>query len=203
MVQGVRLVMQNLVEMEKPVIAKVNGDAVGFGQSIMFACDLIVARADARIFDHHLSLHQESDGRRSPYGKAFSVAPGDGGGTFVPMHLPPALAMEYLLLGRELTAAQLAEWGVINYAVPPEELDATVDGLVQRILDRSAYAVAFTKRLVRRPAAAQMNLTMDASIAYEWINFLHFQGTGRDHHSLRYDSPPEPPRPWEGVPNAG
>ena len=69
--QGIRLTHQTIIEMEKPVIARVNGDAVGFAQSVMFACDLIVAWEDARIVDHHMGMAKT--------GLPFGVVPGDGG----------------------------------------------------------------------------------------------------------------------------
>jgi enoyl-CoA hydratase/carnithine racemase len=178
---GVRLTLQALVEMEKPVIARVNGDAVGFGQSVMFACDLIVARLDAAIYDHHMALEG-----LEPYGKPFSSVPGDGGASLVPLHLSPAKAMEYLLLAKPYSGAELAQAGVINYAVPMAELDAVVDDLVTRLLQRSAYALAMTKRLAKRPVVEQLNRTIDAANAYGWVNFLHWEALGRDNHSLEH-----------------
>jgi enoyl-CoA hydratase len=149
---------------EKPVIAKVNGDAIGFGQSIMFSCDLIVARDDARIYDHHLSNGEGGFGL--PYG----VTPGDGGLAFVPSHMTPVRAKEYLMLAKEYSAKELADMGAINYAVPAEQLDAVTDGLVQKLLQQSAYSLAWTKRVVNRQFVADMHSRMDASAAYELVD---------------------------------
>jgi enoyl-CoA hydratase len=179
--QGIRLTHQAIIEMEKPVIARVNGDAVGFAQSVMFACDLIVAWEDARVVDHHMGM--------APTGLPFGVVPGDGGACFAPLYMSPAKAMEYLLLAKEYTAGELARAGIINYAVPMEKLDAVVDDLVARLLERSAYALALTKRVAKRQMAEHMNLTMDASNGYEWVNFLHHMSTGQDvRHLGRFDA---------------
>ncbi|MEV5721114.1 enoyl-CoA hydratase/isomerase family protein [Amycolatopsis mediterranei] len=166
--QGVRLTQQTLAEMEKPVIARVNGDCIGFSQSIMFGCDLIVARDDAIVADVHMDLQKIF---------GFDTVPGDGGGALVPLHMFPAKAMEYLLLAKPYTAAELADMGAINYAVPPAELDQVVDGMVRQLVSKSAYALALTKRVVKRRVAEQLNLTLDAASAYEWINFLHYRGS--------------------------
>ena len=160
---GVRMVYQTLVEMEKPVVARVEGDCVGFWSNIMFACDFIVAREDARVFDPHMGPN------------SVDIVPGDGGAALVPLFLSPPRAMEYLTIRREYTAAELDRLGLINYAVPADELDATVNDIVNKLLERSAYALAFTKRVVNRRVAEHLNLTLDAGIGYEWVNILHLR----------------------------
>lgn len=164
---------QTLVEMEKPVIARVNGDAAGFGQSLMFGCDLIVAREDARIADNHMAM-----GSVKPYGAPFALVPGDGGASLIPLYMSPPLAKEYLLLAKEYTAAEMAEWKLINYAVPLEKLDEVVDDLIERLLSKPALALAWTKRSVNRYIAAQHNQTLDMAAAYEMVNFLQWERQG-------------------------
>ncbi|WP_182481436.1 enoyl-CoA hydratase/isomerase family protein [Nocardioides immobilis] len=132
-----------MAEMEKPVIAKVNGDAVGYAQSIMFGCDLIVAREDAVVADVHLNM-QDLLG--------FDTVPGDGGAALVPMHMFPAKAMEYLLLAKAYTAAELECMGAINYAVPQERLDEVVDDLVQRLGVRAGHDQARCEATDCRPS---------------------------------------------------
>jgi enoyl-CoA hydratase/carnithine racemase len=134
----------------------------------MFGCDLIVAREDAIVADVHMGL-------RKIFG--FDTVPGDGGGALVPLHMFPDKAMEYLLLAKPYTAAELANTGAINYSVPPAELDQVVDDMVRQLLSKSAYALALTKRVVKRRVVEQLNLTLDAACAYEWVNFLHYRGS--------------------------
>ena len=76
------------------------------------------------------------------------------------------------MLGKPYTGADLAEAGYINEAVPRERLDAVVDDIVERLLKRSSYALAWTKRTINRRLADQLNMTLDASAAYEMVNFL-------------------------------
>ena len=65
--------------------------------------------------------------------------PGDGGVSLAPLYFSPPLAKEFLMLGREYTARELAQHGLINYAVPASELDATVANLVWRLLDEEKF----------------------------------------------------------------
>lgn len=177
---GIIRCFENMVAIEKPIVARVNGPAVGLGGSLMFASDIIVARQDARIGDMHMAM-----GDMEPYGPTYGLVPGDGGAAFVPMHMAPAMAKEYLMLGRELTALQLAEWGIINYAVAPEDLDEVTADLVRRLLGRSAYALAWTKRVANRDMAATLNAALDAAAGYEMVNLLQIQNSGfKDFTSL-------------------
>ena len=111
---------QTMAEIEKPIVAKVSGDAAGFGSSLMFNSDIIVAREDVRIMDHHMSgvFTANYSGVMKEGGHEFSSIPGDGGVSLVPLFMTPARAKEYLMLAKPYTAKELADLGIINYAVP-------------------------------------------------------------------------------------
>jgi enoyl-CoA hydratase/carnithine racemase len=167
--------MQTMIELEIPIVARVNGDAFGFGQSLMFACDIIVAREDAQISDIHLAMGDVTSAEGRQIGPPQGTVPGDGAGALLPLYMSPALAKEYLMLSRVRTGAERAELasaGLINYAVPASRLDEVTDSLVRELLARPPHALGWTKRIVNRGLAAQANLTLDASAAYEMINFL-------------------------------
>jgi enoyl-CoA hydratase/carnithine racemase len=170
---GIVRVHQALVESEKPIVARVNGDAIGFGQSIVLGCDLIVAAEDAILCDMHMGVGDVRDGRGRAVGPPFALVPGDGGAVLAPMYFSPPLAKEYLMLARPYRARELARQGLINYAVARESLDAKVDELVAELLKRPADALAWTKRVANRLVAAQMNQTLDAAAAYELVNMMH------------------------------
>jgi|SRR5215213_2679309 len=162
-----------MVEMEKPIIARGNGDALGIGQSILFACDFIVMWADAIIADLHMGL-EDWPGYVAPKtfqdgDRVHGFPPGDGGAALVPTYLTPAKAKEYLMLAKPYRASEFAELGIVNYAVAPDELDEKVDDITQRLLRRSATSLAFTKRAVNRNVAGHVNLTADAAGAYQWV----------------------------------
>lgn len=183
---GITRCHQTMAEMEKPIVGRINGDAVGFGQSVAFGCDLIIAREDAVFMDHHmggiLQTHDDS-GAPKEVGHDFSSVPGDGGLALVPMHMSLCKAKEYLMLAEPIEARELARLGIINYAVPADQLDAKVDDVVQRLLKRGAYALAWTKRVVNRRLVQHLNMTLDAGVGYEMTAFLQLEKLGGEQPS--------------------
>jgi enoyl-CoA hydratase len=172
---GIVKAHEAMASLDRPIVAKVNGDAIGFGSSVMFASDLIVAREDARIADNHMGM-----GEVEPYLVAGGVVPGDGGVSLLPLFMTPAKAKEYLMLAREYTARELADMGVINYALPAGELDERVDAIVCSLLRRPAYALAWTKRVANKHVVEQLQRTLDAGIAYELVNMYQSMLGGGD-----------------------
>lgn len=170
---GIVRVHEAMADLDRPIIAKVNGDAIGWGSSVVFSCDLIVAREDARIADHHMGM-----GEVKPYRVAAGVVPGDGGVALMPLFMSPALAKEYLMLAREYTGRELADLGIINAAVPADHLDEKVEQMVKSLLKRSAYALAWTKRIANKHINAQLQMRLDASVAYELLNIYQLSRYG-------------------------
>jgi enoyl-CoA hydratase/carnithine racemase len=177
---GIVRVHELMAAIEKPIVAKVNGNATFFGCSLVFASDLIVAVEDAVIVDGHLAMGELGYG-----GPEFGLVTGDGGSTLLPLFMSPAKAKEFLMLSKPYTARELADANVINYAVPRHQLDSKVDELVEALLRRSAYALAWTKRTANRLVAEAVNTTIDSSVAYEMVNFLQLARLGYDPMSLR------------------
>lgn len=176
---GIVRIHELLATLDKPVVAAVTGDAIGIGCSLMFGADLIVARRDARIADVHMGM-----GETTPYHWTTGVVPGDGGVSLLPLFLGPALAKEFLMLARPFTADELERRGVINYAVAPEEVGPTVDGLVEALLRRPAFALAWTKRVANQHLIEQLHRTLDAGVAYEMVNMLQYVAEKGDSFSF-------------------
>jgi enoyl-CoA hydratase len=188
---GVIRCCQVLTEIEKPVIAKLNGDAIGFGQSIMLGCDLIIAREDAKISDAHLGMAEVVTSAGRKVGLPFGTVPGDGAGALIPLFMSPTKAKEYMMLSQTYTAAELAEMGIVNKAVPMEKLDAATEVMTAGLLKRSAFALAWTKRVLNRHVAQQANMTLDAAIAYEALNFSQIQHLGYEGDPTSLNNPAE------------
>jgi enoyl-CoA hydratase len=165
--QALQYCFQQVIETEKPIIAKVNGGVKGWGSSLVFSCDFIVARQDAVFCDHHMGM---GDGN-PPVGRpGAGIVPGDGGTIFVPTHMSPPLAREYLWLGKQLTGKQLYDRGCINAAVPAKQLDKVCNELVDALIRRPPYALAFSKRTFNRAISERFNLMFDLGYAYEMMN---------------------------------
>ena len=172
---------QEMAEIDRPVIAKVNGNAIGFGSTIALACDLIIAAEDAVFCDTHLGMDEREHLKAQPAGidadaaapAPTGIVPGDGAVSVVMGVFAPAIAKEYLMLARPFTGAELADQGVINDAVPAGELDEAVGRLADRLLARSAFALAWTKRTANRLVAEELNRSLDASLGYELLSQMH------------------------------
>jgi enoyl-CoA hydratase/carnithine racemase len=115
-----------------PIIAAVNGAAMGGGAELTLACDLVVA-ADSAIF----GFPETQVGLMAPYAAAR-----------LPGLITHARAMELTLTGRVLSAAEAAEFGLVNRIVPGEELLAAAYELAGRIAQRSVLASRITKELM-------------------------------------------------------
>ncbi len=144
-----------LLDCPKPIIAKVNGAASGLGATIALLCDLIVAAGHAKIADPHVRV---------------GLVAGDGGAAIWPQLIGYARAKEYLLLGDALTGDEAARIGLINRAVPAEDLDRVVDELAQRLAAGAARAVQWTKLSINHRLKEVVNAVVDVSFAYEALS---------------------------------
>ena len=125
--------LTEIFDLEKPVIAAVNGYAAGGGFELALACDLIVAAGSARF-----SLPEVTRGL---------VA--DAGGVLrLPKRLPRALAMEMLLTGRPMDAPEAYRWGLVNRIVEPEQLLPVARDLAEQIIAAAPLAVRAVKATV-------------------------------------------------------
>jgi crotonobetainyl-CoA hydratase len=123
--------------LDVPVIARVNGHAVGGGFEMMLGCDLVVA-ADHATF----GLPEARVGR----------LPLDGGMTLLQRQIPHRAAMGMLLTGRRIKAAEALGFGLVNEVVPMAGLDAAVDRWLAEILACAPLSVRAIKQVVRRTA---------------------------------------------------
>jgi crotonobetainyl-CoA hydratase len=121
-------------ELSKPVIAAVNGMAVGGGMEIALACDLIVAAEHVQIFFPETNIGNVAD---------------QGGVQLLPRRLPYCLAMELLLTGRRLSAQEAFTRGLVNYVVPASELLPRSRQLARQIAAGAPLSVRAIKQMVR------------------------------------------------------
>jgi enoyl-CoA hydratase/carnithine racemase len=105
--------------------------------------------------------------------------------------MTPTKLKEFLLLGPRWTAKQLADLGLINYAVPADQLDAKVDEFVQAFLARPPLPLIRTKRAANKRLIAQMNLTLDYAWLAESTDLWELPATDfQQQMTLRPDQPP-------------
>jgi enoyl-CoA hydratase len=122
--------VDEMMEIEKPVIAMVNGPAVGQGLMVALWCDIVIAATDARLGDRHINL---------------GLLPGDGGVVMLPLLLGMHKAKELLLTGDLVTGEEAARLGLVNHAVEPERLHEFTMTMARKLARQSPYALKVTK----------------------------------------------------------
>lgn len=151
-----RHLITDLLDVELPIVAAVNGPAVGLGASIALLCDVIFMAESATISDPHVRV---------------GLVAGDGGTVIWPLAVGPARAKQYLLTGDPLTATEAERLGLVNTVVPDGELDSTAFAFAQRLAAGAPLAVRYTKLAVNKLVKDALNTTFDAATALELVTF--------------------------------
>jgi enoyl-CoA hydratase len=165
----------DLLDVEIPIVAALNGHAVGLGASIALLCDVILMADSATISDPHVRV---------------GLVAGDGGVAIWPLLLGPARAKQYLLTGDALDAAEAERIGLVNRVVPAAELEAEALAFAERLGAGAPLALRYTKLAVNKWIKDVANVAFDTSTALEIVTF-----GSRDHRealaALRERRPPD------------
>jgi enoyl-CoA hydratase len=145
-------IVYTMLDIEKPVVCRMNGHAVGLGATIVLLCDVIFAAEGAKIGDPHVNI---------------GLVAGDGGALLWAQRIGLARAKEYLLTGDLLSAAKAAEIGLINHVVPAGDLDAAVDAFCTKLLAGAQQAIRWTKMLTNMELKRIARTVMEQGIAWE------------------------------------
>ena len=148
-------IIYNMLECDKPIIARLNGHAVGFGCTLALASDIIVGVENAKIGDPHVNA---------------GLVCGDGGALLWPHQIGYARAKELLFTGQLITMKEAAAIGLINYAVPAAELDNKVQELATRIANGAARAIQLTKNVMNIPLRQAAHAMMDLGMSSEMLS---------------------------------
>jgi enoyl-CoA hydratase len=153
-VRRAKRIVYSILELEKPLVCKLNGHAVGLGATLALLCDVIFAAEHVKIGDPHVSV---------------GLVAGDGGAFLWPQRIGSARAKEYLLTGELVPAAKAEQIGLINHSLPAAELDAAVARFCERLLQGSTNAIRWTKVAINLELKRIAHAVMDAGIAYEAV----------------------------------
>jgi enoyl-CoA hydratase len=151
-----RRIVENMLDVEQPIIGAINGDAVGLGATIALLTDITVVSEKARFADTHVRV---------------GIVAGDGGAVIWPLLIGPHRAKEFLMRGHFINGAEAGRIGMVNYAVPPEQVMAKSRELAQELADGPTWAIRWSKLAVNKWLKQQANLILDASLAYEMMTF--------------------------------
>jgi 2-(1,2-epoxy-1,2-dihydrophenyl)acetyl-CoA isomerase len=154
--------MVGVRQLEKPVIAAVNGPAVGIGASLAFACDLVLAAESAF------------------FGLAFvniGLMPDGGSTLFVPAAVGKARAFEMALLGERVPAQRALEWGLVNRVHPDDRLQQEASELAARMARGPTRSYAGTKRALNKMLYPELEgqLDLEAELQHALARTQDFQ----------------------------
>jgi len=141
-----------ILDCPQPIIAKVNGAAMGLGATIALFCDITMAADHAKIADPHVR---------------FGLPAGDGGAVIWPALIGFNRAKRYLLTGDAITGSEAARIGLIDSSYPAEELDEAVNALAQRLAQGAPQALRWTKASVNIQLRHLAHSILDTSFALE------------------------------------
>ena len=135
--------------MDKPVIARLHGDAIGGGLGLALAADFRIAAEGARL--------------GAPFVRIGLAGCDMSAGYFLPRLIGLGRATDLMMTGRFVDAEEAERIGLVTQTVPAEQLDAAVQKLARRFADGPPDALAFTKRAIRR----SLDLPMESEFDYE------------------------------------
>lgn len=150
-----RRIQNAILDLEKPIIARVVGPAVGLGCSLALFCDFVFATPNARFADPHVSV---------------GLVAGDGGALLWPQLIGYARARRYLLTGDPITGSEAANMGLITDAVEADQLDATVDAMAARMRDGAKHAIRFTKASINAGLKQVATAVLDRAAGFECVS---------------------------------
>lgn len=146
----------DMLDVEIPIVAAVNGPAVGLAATIALLCDTIFMADTATIADPHVRV---------------GIVAGDGGTAIWPLLVGPARAKQYLLTGDPLTAQEAERIGLVNFVVPANQLAAEAMAFAQRLAAGAPLAIRYTKLSVNKLVKDALNVSFDTATALELLTF--------------------------------
>ena len=147
-----RRIQNTMLDLEKPIIAKVRGPAIGLGCSLSLFCDFVYATPTATFADPHVSV---------------GLVAGDGGAVIWPQLIGYARARRYLLTGDAIRGSEAADIGLITEAVADDQLDDVVAAMAARLLGGARHAIKWTKASINAGLKVMANAVLDRATAFE------------------------------------
>jgi enoyl-CoA hydratase/carnithine racemase len=151
---GIQRLTLALFNLEVPVIAAVNGPAIGAGLDLCCMCDIRIASEQASFAESFVKL---------------GIIPGDGGAWLLPRIVGLARAAELAFTGDTISARQALDWQLVSQVVPHDDLLPTARELAARITRHPSHALRLTKRLMREAIHARLDSVLELSAVFQAI----------------------------------
>jgi enoyl-CoA hydratase/carnithine racemase len=143
---GVHRIVLTLEDLDKPVIAAINGAAMGAGLDMALMCDLRVASEKAKLAESYITM---------------GLVAGDGGAYFLPRIAGMPKALELLLTGDVISAEEALKIGIVNLVVPHERLMQETVKLAKKIAEKPPLAVRMMKRAIYQGQTSNLRTHLD------------------------------------------
>jgi enoyl-CoA hydratase/carnithine racemase len=151
-IDGIQRIPRALSRLEVPLIAAINGPAVGAGCDLAMMCDIRVASEKASFAESFVQL---------------GLIPGDGGSWFLPRAVGYERAAEMTLTGDRVDAATALAWGMVSRVVPHDQLLAEAHALAERITKNPPHALRMAKRLLQESRTGSLESTLGMAAAMQ------------------------------------
>jgi enoyl-CoA hydratase/carnithine racemase len=151
--QGLRMI-NGLLDLDKPIVCALNGDAVGLGASLALLCDIAVMAEEGRIGDPHVRM---------------GLVAGDGGVLIWPLLMGVNRAKEYLMRGLLIKAVEAERLGLVNHVAPRAEVYPRALEIAQELADGATWAIRWTKLSINALLKERANLTQLSSLGLEHV----------------------------------
>lgn len=151
-IDGIQRIPRALARLEVPLIAAVNGAAIGAGCDLAMMCDIRIASERAWFAESFVQL---------------GLIPGDGGTWFLPPAIGYARAAEMTFTGDRIDAATALEWGLTNRVVPHDDLLPQARALADRIAVNPPHALRMAKRLLQESRSGSLDSTLSMAAAMQ------------------------------------
>ena len=149
---GIQRIPMALYELETPVIAAVNGHAIGAGLDFACMCDIRIASETATFAESFVKL---------------GIVPGGGGAWLLPRIVGMPRASHMALTGDALNAQTALDWTLVTQLTAPEDLMTTAIALAHRVASSPGHALRLTKRLLREGQHMRLGSLLELSAAYQ------------------------------------
>jgi enoyl-CoA hydratase/carnithine racemase len=151
-IDGIQRIPRALARLEVPLIAAVNGAAIGAGCDLAMMCDIRIASERASFAESFVQL---------------GLIPGDGGTWFLPRAIGHARAAEMTFTGDRVDAATALEWGMVSRLVAHDDLLTEAHALAHRITKNPAHALRMAKRLLQESRTGSLESTLGMAAAMQ------------------------------------
>ena len=150
------LTLRDLLSVQQPVIAAVNGAATGLGATLALASDLIVMAETATLADTHVRV---------------GIVAGDGGTLLWPAAMGTAKAKQYLMTGQKMTAAEAERLGVVNEVAPRGDVVKRAQQLAHELAHGPRFAIEWTKHAINTRLLRDLYEQLPLSLALKAATF--------------------------------